>query len=168
MSLYRNPSGPRSFSHLLPQVRQLLCKCHGGWKASELGPLGYSWTRRLWQTPPTVIPTDGTREKKQWKQLLRSNIPLIFIWNVSLTLVKSNPLNGQKKSVWKEMANTPLLNTEWFTVTNEEAVVSVSKGCFLSFPIRMFSSSASRSWVQPRLKTSVPRWADAGRKEWKL
>lgn len=64
ISAYINPYGFSSFSHLFHQVRQLLCQCYGGWKAGEPGPLGYSRTRRLWQTPPTVIPPNGTIKKK--------------------------------------------------------------------------------------------------------
>lgn len=57
------------------------------------------------------------------------------------------------------MANTPLLNTEWFTVTNEEAVVSVPKGCFLSFPhqdvfLICFSLVSPASFENVRAKVS--------------
>lgn len=58
-----SPTNRAHFPHCFCQVRQLLCQCDGGWKASESGPLGHSGTRGLWQTPPTVIPTDGIKNK---------------------------------------------------------------------------------------------------------
>lgn len=48
LSVYIIPGGFSSFlHHRFCQVRQLLRQCYGGREAGELGPLGYSRTRRL-------------------------------------------------------------------------------------------------------------------------
>lgn len=52
------------------QVWQLLCQCYGGREASEPGSVGYSRTRRLWQTPPTFLPTDGANENRLYIAVL--------------------------------------------------------------------------------------------------
>lgn len=81
LSVYIKHGGFGSFSHNhFSQVWQLLCQCYGGWETSEPGSLGYSRTRRLWQTPPTFLPTDGKTKRLD-------NAVLYFTYFYSLWLV---------------------------------------------------------------------------------
>lgn len=144
--------------HRLSQVRQLLRQCYGGREAGEPGPLGYSRTGRLRQTPPTFIPTDGMTKKN--RQCCVMFHPLWLFKYQRCPYIILGHLEWTKKFRKKGTHYT-------FCMTWTQELVLLPAGsesyrqwlyCFLFS--RMCFSSAFRSWVRPRLKTSVPRWVD--------
>lgn len=64
ISVYIHADVFNSLILIFCQVRQLFRQCYGGREAGEPGSLGYSRTRRLWPTPPTFLPTNGTMKRQ--------------------------------------------------------------------------------------------------------